>query len=146
MRDFVRLAGRSERDPFSLAAQALEQFADARKRTDAREVFLFENFAAELVRLFPEFAHFALGQKFRQIVIAPFPDLAAEFLQRNFLSEMPERFLPRLHMQFVGIDQRPIEIEDRGADHFSSARLSAASGNGGGFAVAAGFKSRGNST
>ena len=80
------------------------------------------------------------------IVIAALADLFAEPLERDFLAEMPERLLPREDMEFVGIDERPVEIENRGADHFVSAFSSlSVSGNGGGFA-APGMTSRGNCT
>ena len=87
----------------------------------ARDIFL-KDLAAKLIHLLSDLAHFFFAEKNRQILIAAFPDLFAEFLERKFLSEMPERFLPRLHMEVVRIDERSVEIENRGADHLVGRR------------------------
>ena len=66
-------------------------------------------------------------------MVAPFPDLFAQPFDRDLFSEMAERFLPRSHVEFVGIDKSPVEIEDCGPDHVGSAASFSTSGNGGFF-------------
>jgi hypothetical protein len=72
-------------------------------------------------------------------LVAAFSNLFPQSLERDVFSEMPEGVVPRQNVELVGIDESPVEIENRTANHESDSAFSSssASGSGGGFAATA---------
>lgn len=91
---FGFLAGGGEDDRAVVALDALEEVAHYRERLHPREVFVLEKGGAVFVEVAPELFDLGRGEKFRQVFIGAFADLAAQLLEVIFC-QIGERQCPR---------------------------------------------------
>jgi len=69
-------------------------------------------YGASFIEFFAERIYLFFGEELRQILIGAFANLRPQFFPWKFFAEPAESAVPRLHMKFVGIDQRAVDIED----------------------------------
>ena len=115
--EFLPLGRRGEHDLLAIPLDPLEEFAGHRERVDPGEVLALEELGALLLDPLTIAFHLLLGQEDGHELVAPLADLVPDLLERDLMTVFREDLLPGPGMEVVGIDERPVHVENHGLDH-----------------------------
>jgi hypothetical protein len=90
---------------------ALKKFAHFRKRPDLWKIFPSKQLGPVFIQVFAETFDLLRREKCRYILIGAFADLRAQSFWSELFPESPERAIPRIDVQFIGMDESAVDIE-----------------------------------
>ena len=116
--DFVLLFdvmdGNPNGDPDAGIAHASQKIGDRGEGAHKRQVRRLETLAAPFLHFLAVVPLFVGGQEDWNELVAALSYLASRLLECHVVTELRHRFMPSDGVQIDGVQQRPVQVEDRG--------------------------------